>query len=443
MKKTSKIKESLRFSFLDGVFASCMMGLITDYVTPYALALKAQSSQIGILSASPNLVSSLVQLKSADFVEKLKSRRKIINVFVFLQALAGLPIIFIPYLFKSQQVLALIIFFTLFASLNAVALPAWSSLMSEYIPYKMRGRYFGWRNKILGAVTIICAFASGLILHYFKKSNILTGFLVIFSAATLSRFISWYFLTKMYEPPHKTGKEHYFSFLDFVKRVKESNFAKFVIFVAALSFCVNLSAPFFSVFMLRDLKFSYITYTIVVVTASIAQISTIGRWGKMADRIGNIRIIKLTSLIIASLPFWWVVNHNPAYLVFVQALGGFAWAGFNLCATNFIYDAVTAQKRVRCIAYFNVFSGLALCLGALIGGSIANILPAILGYKLLALFLISGILRLLAILLLVKKIKEVRSTEKIGSRDLFYSVVGIKPLFGVTQEPRQVIREEE
>jgi MFS family permease len=436
------VKKSLLVSFWDGLFASAMTGLTTDYITPYALFLKASSSSIGFLSAAPNLVSSLFQLSSADLSEKLKSRKKIIILFVSLHLLMLLPVILIPYLFKTHPVIYLIIFITLFTGLNAFAAPAWSSLMSEYIPYRMRGKYFGWRNKILGAVTITFTFISGSILYYFRN-NILKGFQIIFVLAMFSRFISWCFLTKMYEPPLRISKESIFSLLDFIKRIRESNFAKFVIFVAGLVFSVNIAAPFFSVFMLRDLKFSYLIYTILVSSVTITSIFTIDRWGRIADRIGNLRVLKFSSLFIASLPFWWIVNQNPVYLLFVQIISGFAWAGFNLCATNFIYDAVTPAKRTRCIAYFNVFCGTAICLGALLGGYLVNILPALFGYKILTLFLIATILRFTVVFSFSGKIKEVRPAQRINSKDLFYSVIGLKPILGVSQDSRQVVRKEE
>lgn len=442
MKKPNKIRKSLKFSFLDGIFASGMAGLITDYITPYALTLKATSSQIGALSAAPNLASSFVQLKSADLTERLKSRKKIINAFVLLHTLMLLPIIFIPYLFKAQPVLFLIIFITLFNSLNAIAVPAWSSLMSDYIPYKMRGKYFGWRSKIMVGVAILSAFLAGFILHHFKD-NILKGFAIIFGLAFIARLISWYFLTRMYEPRFKVNPDSRFSFFDFIKRIRESNFAKFVIFVALLNFCVNLAAPFFSVLMIRDLKFNYLIYTIVVTCVSIVQIFTIDRWGRHADKVGNVKVLKFTSFIIASLPLWWIINRNPLYLVFIQIVSGFAWSGFNLCTTNFIYDAVRPEKRTRCIAYFNACSGAALCLGALLGGYLVNILPRLFGYKILSLFLISTILRFLVASLFSGKISEVRKTENISSKDLFYSVIGLKPMLGIAQESRQIVRKEE
>jgi MFS family permease len=434
-----KIRKSLKFSFLDGTFASCMTGMTADYITPYALALNASPGLIGVLNAAPNLASSLVQLKSADVVEKLKSRKKIINLFVLLHALMWIPIILIPYVFKAHAVLFLILCITLFTSLNAFAVPAWSSLMSDHIPIKSRGRYFGWRNKILGVVAILSAFAAGFILHCFKNA-ILTGFLIIFSIAAVSRITSWYFLTRMYEPPFKTTKQSYFSFLDFIKRVRESNFAKFVIFVASLNFCVNVASPFFSVFMLKDLKFNYLTYTIVVIAVAITQIFSFDRWGTHADKVGNVKVLRFTSFFIASLPLWWIINQHPVYLIFAQVISGFAWSGFNLCATNFIYDAVTPEKRTRCIAYFNVLTGLALCAGALVGGYLVNVLPKIFGYKILSLFLLSSALRFFIAFLFSGKIKEVRSAQKISSKDLFYSVVGIKPILRDTQDSRQILK---
>lgn len=441
MDNDEKIKKSLKASFLDGIFASCMVGLTADYITPYALALKATVGQIGFLNSLPNLVASLFQLKSADVTEKLGSRKRIINLCVFLHALSWLPIILIPFLFKENRAIVLVLFVTLYASLGGFAVPAWSSLMSDHIPQERRGEYFGWRSKILGFISVVFAFLAGFILNWFKK-DVFVGFLIIFSAAMSCRFISWYFLTRMYEPPLLVPKEAYFNFLDFLRRIRESNFAKFVIFVALLNFSVYLASPFFAVFMLRDLKFNYLVYILVVTTATCASLLTINKWGRHADKIGNVKILKLTSTLIALIPLFWIPYQHPLYLILVQVFSGFVWAGFNLCASNFIYDAVSPAKRTRCISYFNVLNGVALCSGALLGSYLANRLPHLLGYRILSLFLISTILRLTVALIFSRRIKEVRPVEKVRSINLFYSVIGLRPLLGITRDTIQTTRRE-
>lgn len=407
MSKYNKIKKSLKYSFWDGVFASVMIGLTQDYITPYALALKASLRQVGLLSALPNLCASLVQLKSADLTEKLASRKRLILLSVFIQAFMILPIILIPHIIKINQAAFLIFLAMLFIGFGAISLGPWASLMSDYIPSNKRGHYFGWRNKILGMVAVGSSLFAGFILQTHKQ-NVLFGFWIILNLAMAARFISWYFLTRQYEPKFSHNIENHFTFLDFVKRAKESNFVKFVFFVAGLNFSVNLAAPFFTVFMLRDLKFGYFTYTVVMIPVVLTSLLLIDRWGRLADRIGNYRIVKFCSFFIASLPLFWIIYRHPAYLIFVQILGGFAWSGFNLCAVNFVFDSVSGPKRTRCLSYLNVINGFGISLGAIIGGYLAGHMPELLGYKLLSLFLFSSVMRFLIIFTFTPKIKEIR-----------------------------------
>jgi len=249
------------------------------------------------------------------------------------------------------------------------------------------------------------------------------------SLAVLSRFVSWCFLTQMFDIPVSIRKEDRFTFMDFLKRIKESNFTKFVVFVACMQFAVNIAAPFFAVFMLRDLSFNYLTYALLIITVSLVQIFTIDRWGRHADRVGNIQVIKLTSCFIVFLPMAWIICRNPVYLVLIQIIAGFAWSGFNLSIINFIFDAVRPEKRTRCYAYFSFSSGIAICLGALFGGYLVNILPRLLGYRALSLFLISGLLRLIIIVVFWRLINEVRkTTQNVSHKDLFFSVIGVSSM---------------
>lgn len=408
MSKDNKIKKSLHVSFWDGIFAFVMTGLTQDYITPYALALKATVKQVGLLSSLPNLCASLIQLKSADLAERLSSRKRIILISVFLQALLILPIILIPYIVKYNQANYLIFLAMLFIALGAISLGPWSSLMSDYIPANKRGQYFGWRNRILGFIGVGCSLLAGIILQIYKN-NVLFGFWIILTLAMGARFTCWYFLSKMYEPKFSRSRDNYFSFFEFLKKARESNFARFVFFISGLNFCVNIAAPFFAVFMLRDLRFNYLTYTLLTITVPLTTLLLIQRWGRLADKVGNIRILKFTAFFIAGLPLLWIIYRHPVFLIFVQILGGFAWSGFNLCATNFIFDSVSSPKRTRCVSYFNAINSFFISLGAILGGYLATHLPTLFGYRLLFLFLISSMMRFLIIFIFIPKIKEVRS----------------------------------
>ena len=425
MEKVGRIRKSLIYSYIDGIFASIMAGLRDTFIIPFAVALGAVTSQIGLLSAVPTLISSLVQIKSADVTERLKSRKRVINISVFIQAFMFLPILLVPFILDKGRIHFLIFFYVLHLSFGNFAMPPWGSLIAKYVPANKRGKYFGFRNKTLGFISVASAFAGGFLLNRFSKDNIFIGYAILFLVALITRLISWYYLNKMYEPPFRVNEEAKFTFFEFVSRIKKSNFTRFVFYVGAMLFCVNIASPFFPVYMLKDLKMSYPVYTLVTMAATITVLVVMDRWGRRADIFGNIKVLRICSFFIPLVPILWLFSKNTVYLVIIQIISGFFWSGFNIAISNFIYDAVSPPKRTRCIAYFNVINGIATFFGALLGGYAAKFLPPIFGYKLLALFLISGVLRFFVAIFSLF-LKEVRPVQQTTSFRLLQETMGLK-----------------
>ena len=427
-----KIRSSLKYSFIDGSFVSVMLAFGDTFIGPYAIALKATNFQIGLLSSLPGLVTSLFQIKVPDWTDQA-GRKRMMNIWVFAQAFMWLVILAIPYMFGFKNavpfLIAAVILYSVFGSFSG---PAWASIMTQYLPKDKRGRYFSWRYKLHGLITLVMTFAAGYILYRFPRESI-AGFTVIFSVALVCRFVSWYYITKMHEPPIQLKPGSYFSFKDFLSRARHSNFAKFVFFVGAISMAVNMSAPFFSVYMLRELKLDYMTFTIVNTSAALAMLLSFQRWGHYTDKLGCVRVISLTSLFVPVIPVLWLFSHSLWYLICIQLLSGFVWAGFNLAISNFIFDAVSEEKRVRCLSYFALINGLGIFFGAALGGAVISHLPMIYGSSLLTMFLISGILRLLIRLLFIPHIKEVKPVECCSNLELFNRATGMKPIIGVIQ----------
>jgi MFS family permease len=432
--KKVNVRESLRSSFKDGIFAAFMAGVTDHYATPAALFLGATVLQIGLITALPNLLSSLSQFLSVRVIYWVGGRLKLLVRLVFSQASLILCIAMLPLLEIAHRVELLLIFLILAAVCGGLAGPAWGSLMSDYVPASKRGRYFGWRNRTVGAVTVGSIVASGLLLNFFQDISYGTGFWIIFSLAAAARYVSAYFISRMDEPPHKKDPASDFTFLMFLRRFRESNFLKFVVFSGCLTFATYMAAPFFAVFMLRDLQLSYLTYMALQVGSSLAALVALPLWGRHADLVGNVRVLRLSSFLASLIPMFWLLSHNPAYLMLVNLFAGFSWSGVSLSAGNFIYDAVTPQKRVRCIAYFNVINGLALFLGSSLGGFLASRLPPLFGHRLLGLFALSCSCRLFFYLLLSRSFREVRAAHEVSIQELFFSVVGIRPLVGQARD---------
>lgn len=404
-----------------------MNGFTLDFFTPFLLLLGGTVKHVSVISALPNFFASFIQLKSPDITEKFKSRKKVIKIFMLLQALMLIPML-VSFSFGSWRLTVYISTLVLFTSFGSFIMPPWGSIMADLVDSTKRGEYFGWRNKMLGLVTIASSFAAGFILHQTQKFDVFLGFSVIFALAFVFRLISWNYLNKMHEPHQVHKDEDYFSIWDFMSKFNKSNFARFVIFVSIIKFCVNIASPFFAVLMLRDLKFGYLTYVMITVAAALASNFSIKRWGMHADKIGNLKVLRFTSHLVAFIPLLWLLNQNPLFLFVVQVFSGFSWAGFNLSASNFIYDASTPGKRTRCIAYYNFFVGLSLCSGALLGGFLAQRVQAgFFTHSLMNIILLSAVLRLLVAFVMPFNLKEVREVKKIRNHQLFFSMLSIKP----------------
>lgn len=419
-----KKKRNLLISIREGIFASVTTGCGETYIPPFAIALGAGNLQVGLLTSLPILIAALIQLKTPDAVHALHSRRKLINRAIFFQILMWIPIIGIPFFATpDRRVMLLIFFYALYVSLGSFAMPAWGSLMSDSVSEEERGKYFGKRGKVVGLVTVISSFAAGLVLH-FSSSRIFTGFSIIFSLAALARVVSNYFMACLHEPEFHASREHYFSFWDFVKRLPASNFAKYVFYIGFFHMSAFMAGPYFAVLMLRDFGFSYLTYSFLTTTAVVSSLLGLTYWGRHADEFGNARLFKISSVLITVLPLFWIVSHNVWYLFVVQLIAGYLWGGFNLCTANFIYDAAIPQKRVYCISYFNVVSGIGIFIGTVLGGYFSTHLPPIWGYRIFSVLVISSLCRMVAACFLIPRVREVRPVKTITKRDLFFRMAG-------------------
>jgi MFS family permease len=185
-----------------------------------------------------------------------------------------------------------------------------------------------------------------------------------------------------------------------------------------LSFATAIAGPFFAVYMLKDLNFNYITYTIITITSVLAMIVFMPIWGKFGDKFGTIKVIRITSFLVPLVPLLWFFSIYVSksllliYLILTEIISGFAWAGFNLSASNFVYDAVTREKTAFCFAYFNTLNAFGTFIGAMLGGFIAS-RSYVFGVKsILVIFLLSGIARFIVAMVVVPRLKEVREVKE-------------------------------
>jgi len=426
-RKHTQIQKDLKYSIMEGTANSVKVGFGEHYLNLFAIkALGATNLQVGLLKSLPQLTGSFSQLFSSAITEVLKNRKKLITAGAFLQALMWIPILSVL-LIPHEGVWFLILFVTLYQVFGSIIVPAWSSWMGDIVPDRIKGKYFGRRNKIVGFSSFTSMVLAGLLLQLFSKFNQFYGFILIFSIAMLGRLISWYYLSKMSESEYIVPKESKFSFIEFVRKVGKTNYGKFVIYLTLMSFSVQIASPYFAVYMLNDLKFDYLTYMIVTGASAISSFLFISLWGKYTDIFGNKKVLTLTGLLVPFVPILWLVSKNVTYLVLVQIFSGFAWSGFHLSSFNFVFDTVSPPKRVRCVSYYNVLNGIAVFFGAMVGGFLIRF-GTMFWSPVYIVFIVSGILRLFTSVVMLPKIKEVKWVKRISEGKLLWYLLTIDVL---------------
>lgn len=443
-KKGTGDSSSLRYSVRDGIWDAIKLGAGETFLGPFGIFLKASTIQIGLLATLPQLFGALMQWASALAMDRLRDRRALVTASAAVQALILLPIGLLPFVPAEGDMLvtALLLLVTAYHGTTGVITPVWNSLIGDLVPSENRGRFFGNRNRLTGMSAFLALVPAGLMLHFFQQQGQAgVGFLLIFLVALFARLNSVYWLSRHANPAFHIAREELFTFAQFLRRSPKSNFAKFVFFIGAINFAVAISSPYFALYMLRDLGFSYFEFTAVTSVSTVTQFLTFRYWGKISDQFGNKKILNLCGWGIGIVPMLWLLSHHIAYLMAIQVYGGFIWAGFNLASANFIFDAVSPPKRARCVAYRGLVNGVCVLAGSLAGGFVAGRLPAVItvgrwtwspDFILPVIFLLSGLIRVGAAAFFLRMFREVRAVEPIRHRDLIYRVSHLKPIAGLT-----------
>lgn len=441
-----KKEKSLNYVVKDGFFTSIKSGFTESFIMPFAIALNASTGMIAALASVPQLLGNFFQLFSQELLKIFKTRSKLIFWTAFFQAFIWLPLLLVPFIARDQLWLVLLLV-TIEAILGHFQGPIYNSLLGDLISEDKRGEFFGNRNRIINLVNFIATFIAGLLINFFQKFDngkafyVFVGFGILFFVAFISRLMAAFYKKKVYDPKYVPPKDNA-SFLTFMQRMTKNNYGIFVMYVLLLKMAASISLPFFALYLLKDLQLGYLYFTIIMTTSIVSSFFAMSIWGKMIDKHGSKRVLTISGFLVPFSPLLLILAiyiNNPTWLfIFLlveEILAGIAWAAFNLSTSSFLFDATTPKDRVKNIAYYNFLVGVGVFLGATLGGLLTKIYPVWITSNIPFILLTSGILRMLATILLIRRVREARMVEvDFPGRGFFHSVISINPRFGTNIE---------
>ncbi len=376
--------KGMRLIIFQSIFGTSWFSLTNGvFFTGLALTLGASNFQIGILASLPAL-TNLFQPVASIFVEKLRRRKAyVVSLAETFRTLWTLPI-FIPFFIPQDLWITTLVALIFLSSLAfSMAVPAWTVWTSDLVPENMRGRFFGRRNTVGGAVGMLVALGAGKVLDKFSGRpegfpEGYNGFLIIFGVAFVFIALDTIFFLQRPEPPAKREENLSISYLWKIP-FQDKNFLKFSLFIAFWSFATGIAAPFYAVFMIEELKINYSTIALFTALGTLSTILSYPFWGFLSDKFSNKPILKISTSIAMFLPILWMFNTKDNYQLIpvVHILGGMSTAAITLTSFNLLLRVTPEKRRSIYIAIYAMFSGIAAFIAPIAGGYLAEALSEV------------------------------------------------------------------
>jgi len=420
-----KIKTSLNASIFDGYLWAMMWGLGEMFVIPFAVFFQASSLMVSLINGLTQIGISISNVLGANFIEYYRNRKKLAIITNILHASSYLFIFFFTLITKDPAVI--LIFFVAGLVCTSFSSAGWTSWMNELVPERIRGRFWGLRNKYINLFQIIAALIGGAILSLAKKFDItLFGFGFLFISAFFFRAASFIPLSKQYEPTMAApSKKERISFFDFIFSLPKSNFGRFTIFNIFFTLSTSLMPALTTIFLLKTIKVSYLELSIINIALSLSSAFLMPYWGKITDNYGNYKVLAFTACGILLIPLGWTFFRETIWFIILNIFAGFFWSGFALSSQNFILDNVDKRVLHYNVAYYNALNNFMAFVGSVLGGILAKAFQSIslerfliftfTESKLEIVFFISFILRLIIIVLLLKTFTEIKRKKPLSN----------------------------
>ncbi|WP_310425342.1 MFS transporter [Chamaesiphon sp. VAR_48_metabat_135_sub] len=412
----SDIRRSLKASSIDGVFAAVFTNLTSGVLlSNFLVNLQASSFEIGILSAIP-MLANIVQPFGAWLSDRFNSRLRYCSSiyfpsrFIWVFLLLGIALYSRDIIDNRSMAIWTMVVVAFSHLLGGLGSAAWLSWMAVLVPRQLRGRYFGIRNTAANLTNLIVVAIAGVWVANYPRGE-LEGFAIALGVGIVAGFISmacqWQMVDINPQMSPATDSSTAQTAIQPASAIatisQDRHFQIFLLYFSLWMFSLNLSAPFFNLYLLQDLSIdlSWVTlYNSLTSAANLALLIPFGRW---SDAIGNRIPLLGMGLVMVILPLLWLFVGTDALslwlgLPLLYMLNGGANAAIDLCINNLQIEISHDRHQAQYFGITAAISGISGALGTVVGGGLVGI-DALGG--LTGLFVISSILRLLSLIPLI------------------------------------------
>lgn len=424
-------KNVTRWSRLEVVFWSLMIGCGETYISAYALACGFSERYSGLISVIPLALASVLQLFSGYLLRYFKTRRLFVSFCATAQAIT-LFLVMGHDVFDRASPVLLILVLTLYWFFGLSAGPAWNAWIVSIIPKDARTKFFADRGPYHEISVLVALVAAGFFLK--NSEDVLLAFAILFVSAGVFRLMSAITMLRL---PDKIPKVDEVGQLaaatdrpGFFKWIRQRRVYVLLFLLGVFNVGVYSGSPFFTPFMLKQMKLNYEIYMFLIAVPFISRAISYPYYEKVARKFGLFKILLPCMLMISLVPFLWAKFPHVIYIFFFQVFSGLAWAGFEYSILLRQLSEFPANERSRVLTWTNLIVGICSIVGVSIGSELLGPNPSMATYR--GLFEFSALLRGFAILAVFAV--DWRVSAKLISR-LYFRTLGVRVNRGGVTKP--------
>ncbi len=373
--KTSPLRKNLSGLTVEGILATPWVALaIPGNLFVAALvtgALGIPESKYGILVSLPAWFNAL-QLLFVPLLERFFSTRAVMigagfaNVAVWL--LLAVTLGFLPVDDPGRAFSILFVYYIFLSftqSLNGVSWMAW---LQGWVPPRLRGRYFGLRNSLLGAATVVFVLLAGQVIGWFNETVL--AYQILFLAAGLLRIGSVWRLARISAGDGPAERPPFRMFPPLRAMFAVRPFAWFVAFNTCIAFWMGFIGPFAPVYMGIYLELPVARQATLVMLANLAAAVAMPVWGRLMDVHGCKPVIAVSCILwMGSTYLWAFLTPATAWILFPMWLwGGCVSGGVILGAFNLLLKVVPPELKSGGVSVNLMVTSLAAAIAPIAGG---------------------------------------------------------------------------
>ncbi|HEY5901787.1 MAG TPA: MFS transporter [Anaerolineales bacterium] len=377
-----------------------LSGSALNFQTVYAARLGASPVQIGLLAAVAAVVSLLLAIPSARWIEQRSVARVVFRTSVFYRLGFALWIP-LPWLFPAQGQIWALILIALYMGVPLTALSVgFNALFAGAVPADWRAHVAAVRNVVFSVSFMLSSLVSGYIL---KNMPFPLGyqliFLIGFLGAAMSSFHLYFIHPLQADAPPLPPEPEDKPSLDTEPRpwlwalrldIWKTPFRRNLLVLLGFHLSQYLAIPLFSIYMVRELRLSDEVIGIGTALFYLAVLLGSTQLRRVVQKAGHKAITGYGVLGMGLYPILMALSSQVWHFYVLSFLGGLAWALVGGAYANYLLENTPAHDRPSHLAWYNMVLNAAVLFGSLAGPAFAE------SIGLAAALLIFGALRFLA-----------------------------------------------